>query len=131
MILTFASITAIIAISLIYSVIVRDEGWSIVLGIALFIVGLVVWGFIFSGNTERVETKIYPAKIVEILKGKHITVVVTDAGESDSHIYSGYSSDKIDSTTKFIWQEDRDINYYGIELRKSKTLLIKNDKSKN
>ena len=102
MILTFASITAIIAISLIYSVIVRDEGWSI-----------------------------QPAKIVEILKGKHITVVVTDAGESDSHIYSGYSSDKIDSTTKFIWQEDRDINYYGIELRKSKTLLIKNDKSKN
>lgn len=57
--------------------------------------------------------------------------MVTDAGESDSHIYSGYSSDKIDSTTKFIWQEDRDINYYGIELRKSKTLLIKNDKSKN
>jgi hypothetical protein len=116
MIIAFTAFTITLIILFIWCLHKDEEGWSIILGVSIVCFGIFGWGLFLGTTTEKVEVVESNAKILEILKGKHITVVVSDHGPSDSHIFDGYQSDKIDSTTQFKWTYTVKRNYYNIIL---------------
>jgi hypothetical protein len=116
MIITFTAFTITLIILFTWCLHKDEEGWSIFLGILIVCFGIFGWGVFLGTTTEKVEVVESNAKVLEILKGKHITVVVSDHGPADSHTFDGYDSDRIDSTTQFKWTYTVKRNYYNIIL---------------
>ena len=114
----FLFIFTVISLALIiHAFLNNNEGWQIVSILILICVGIIGWGAWACTGTNK-ESK-SPAKIIEILKGKHVAVVVTDDGKE--HVFKGYEIDKLSDTTKFYWK--RYYNYYNID-KTSETELI-------
>ena len=85
--------------------------------VGLLFTGLIGWMAIGLSYTERESYN--NAKITEIVKGKHITMIIFDDPcnkNCDNSIvtYKDFVADKIDSTTKFEWCTH--YNIYGSEI---------------
>ena len=126
---SFIGLTLTLIVLLLWSIKEGNEGWTVTLVISLIVFGLFGWGVFLSSATDVIKVEVKQAKVVEILKGKHITVVSTS--ENHNQVYSGYESDMIDSTTTFKWRYTYEYNYYGFELRNITEFIAENDTIKN
>lgn len=126
---SFIGLTLTLIIFLLWSIKEDNEGWTVTLVIALIAFGLFGWGIFLSTATDVTKIEVKQAKVLEILKGKHITVVSTS--ENHNQVYSGYECDAIDSTTIFKWRYTYKYNYYGFEVESITEFITEHDTSKN
>jgi thioredoxin-related protein len=113
-ILTVASIALVV-----HSFYTDNEAWQIISIILLIIVGAGGWGGWNCCSTKNeIKTQ---AKVVELLKGKHIVVVVTDDTSNNTHVFKEYEADKITDSTKFYWVHY--YNQYNVD-KTSETIFI-------
>ena len=126
---SFIAFTLTLISLLIWSIREEKEGWTATFIVALAIFGIFGWGVFLSSATETTKVEDKQAKVLEIIKGKHITVVSTS--ENYNKVYTGYESDMIDSTTKFIWRNTYKYNYYGFKNGTITEFIAINDTSKS
>jgi hypothetical protein len=126
---SFIAFTLTLISLLIWSIREEKEGWVATFIVSLAIFGIFGWGVFLSCVTETTKVEDKQAKVLEIIKGKHITVVSTP--ENYNKFYTGYESDMIDSTTKFIWRNTYKYNYYGFENGTITEFIAINDTSKS
>ena len=92
--------------------------------ISLLFIALIGWGII--GNTMVVSSKLEPAPIYEIIKGKHVCVVTAKSDlptDKKIKVYNGSDIDLINDSTEFLWNIN--INMYGSETSRELILKIK------
>lgn len=128
-IISFIAFTITLISLLIWSIKEEKEGWIVLFTVALVLFGIFGWWIYLSCATETTKVENKEAKVLEVIKGKHITVVSTS--ENYNRVYTGYESDLIDSTTKFIWQNTYKYNYYGFENGTITEFITINDTSKS
>jgi len=128
-IISFIAFTLTLISLLIWSIREEKEGWTATFIIALILFGIFGWGLFLCSAIETTKVENKEAKVLEIIKGKHITVVSTS--ENYNRVYTGYESDMIDSTTKFIWRNTYRYNYYGFENGTITEFITINDTSKS
>jgi len=128
-IISFIAFTLTLISLLIWSIIEERELWMATFIIVLAIFGIFGWGVYLSCATETTKVENKEAKVLEVIKGKHITVVSTS--ENHNQVYAGYESDMIDSTTKFMWKNTYSYNYYGFQIKTITEFLAINDTSKS
>jgi hypothetical protein len=104
---------------------IEEDGWSIIAGAILFLFGFIGWGVFLTSSCERYITQTRNVRVIEVLKGKHISVVITDDNPLDYHVFTGYESDKIDTCTRFFFKKTIRYNYYNYILSEDETFLIK------
>ena len=120
----FIGLTITLIVLLIWSMKEDNEGWITFFVVALIFLGIFGWGIFLSLGTDTIKVEFKQAKVLEILKGKHITVVST----SENHqVYNGYESDMIDSNTTFKWKYTYKYNYYGFENANITEFIAEND----
>jgi len=120
----FIGLTITLIVLLLWSMKEDNEGWIAFFVVALIVLGIFGWGVYLSCATETTKVEFKQAKVLEILKGKHITVVST----SENHqVYNGYESDMIDSNTTFKWKYTYKYNYYGFENANITEFIAEND----
>ena len=108
---------------LVVSFLIDNEGLGATSIVLLILVALGGWGIACIVSIKK--EIIIPAKVVEIVRGKHMLAVTTDQkddkGMSDTHIISGYEMDLIKDSTKFYWK----IKYNQYNFEVSKELIFK------
>ena len=121
--------TALITLTIITIAIIVICIWSYfddrdtLFGISIAIIAiLAMFGWGVYGSTATQYKKEKEAKILEVLKGKHVALVTTSTpvGEStsdydESVIFDKYNIDLINDTTKFYWEES--YNLYGVMIK--------------
>ena len=126
---SFIGITLTLVVLLLWSIKDNHEGWMVTFSLTLVVFGIFGWGVFLSTTTDVVKVDYKQAKVLEILKGKHITVVSTSGNYN--RVYSGYGADIIDSTTIFKWKLTYKYNYYGYEIGYDTEFIAENDTIKN
>jgi hypothetical protein len=105
---------SLLAIALVFAAIgvwaFRDgsEGWQVVSILIPICIGIFGFGMFGTIGTYRIESE--PAKVYEVVRGKHIVVVCTD---HKNITFEGYDVDNISDSSKFYWEIE--INHYNYE----------------
>jgi hypothetical protein len=125
MIISFTALTITLIVLFILSIRYEQEAWAIILGLVTFFFLAFGWGLFLSTSTDRSVVTETDAKVVEMIKGKHITIVTSDKGEADYHVFLSYQSDLIDTSTHFKWVNTKNYNYYNFLIKDDSEFLPK------
>ena len=92
------------------------QDWDEITSIILIL--LILWVFLGFGAFACISTKYTekePAKVIEVLRGKHIVVVSTVCDETKNNINTFESNEieTISDSTKYYWLIE--YNYYNFE----------------
>lgn len=119
MIPTLISLTSILSLLLIIAYLNDNDDLKGVSITGLVLVAIFGWGVAAGAVADSHKKE--DAKIIELLRGKHIVVVETTADDKDPTIFKGNEIEIINDNTTFYWNVG--YNAYGGEV--SRELKIK------